>query len=124
MHLYNRMPDGERTRRENDDLWWMLNEELCARWVASAGWEWMVLSKLFHGDAFAEIKRQGAKINGIVPLHPLRTEQVPRMDGPRLDYVLYPEPGVGPPATDRKRVVWGKSVTVQVDLGWSRHRKK
>src|SRR3546814_16774986 len=37
MHLYNRMPDGERTRRENDDLWWMLNEEFCARWVASAG---------------------------------------------------------------------------------------
>src|SRR3546814_8552499 len=58
MHLYNRMPDGERTRRENDDLWWMLNEEFCARWVASAGWEWMVLSKLFHGDAFAEIKRR------------------------------------------------------------------
>src|SRR3546814_2237137 len=56
----------------------------------------MVLSKLFHGDAFAEIKRQGAKITGIVPLHPLRTEPVPWTDGPRLAYVLYPEPGVGP----------------------------
>lgn len=96
MHLYNRLPDGERTRRENDDLWWMLNEEFCPRWVASAGWEWMVLSKLFHGDAFAEIKRQGVKITGIVPLHPLRTEPVPWTDGTRLAYVLYPEPGVGP----------------------------
>src|SRR3546814_12676248 len=37
MHLYNRMPDGERPRRETEDLWWTLTEEFCARWVASAG---------------------------------------------------------------------------------------
>ncbi|CAN5336228.1 phage portal protein [soil metagenome] len=96
MHLYDRSKDGERTRRESDDLWWLLNEEFCPRWVASAGWEWLVLSKLFHGDAFAEIKRAGSKIVGLVPLHPLRVEPAPWIDGTRLVYIVWPEPGVGP----------------------------
>lgn len=94
MHVYQRKADGERKRLDSDDLWWILNEEFCPRWVASAGWEWMVLSRLFHGDAFAEIKRTGARITGIVPLHPLRTEPVIWPDGTRLAYVVSPEPGL------------------------------
>ncbi|MDF0540793.1 phage portal protein [Sphingobium sp. H39-3-25] len=96
MHLYDRKGDGERTRRENDPLWWTLNEEFCPRWVASAAWEWLVMSRLFHGDAFAEIQRTGARVTGIIPLHPLRTEPVPWSDGSRLAYIVWPEPGVGP----------------------------
>lgn len=94
MHIMDRNSNGEKKRREDDDLWWVLNEEFCPRWVASAGWEWMVLSKLFHGDAFAEIKRTGARVTGLIPLHPLRTEPVPWTDGSRLAYVVYPEPGL------------------------------
>lgn len=94
MHIMDRRANGEKKRRENDDLWWVLNEEFCPRWVASAGWEWMVLSKLFHGDAFAEIQRTGAKVTGLIPLHPLRTEPVPWTDGSRLAYIVYPEPGL------------------------------
>lgn len=96
MHLYDRKSDGERTMREDDPLWWVLNEEFCPRWVASAGWEWLVLSRLFHGDGFAEIKRKGAAVAGLVPLHPERVTPVPWTDGTRLAYIVYPEPGVGP----------------------------
>lgn len=96
MHLYDRAKDGERTPREDDALWWVLNEEFCPRWVASAGWEWLVLSRLFHGDGFAEIKRKGASVSGLVPLHPERVTPVPWTDGTRLAYIVYPEPGVGP----------------------------
>lgn len=93
MHIYDRDPEtGERTQRHNDELWWMLNEEFCPRWVASAGWEWMVLSRLFHGDGFAEILRRGGRIVGLVPLHPLRVEPVAWSDGSRLAYVVMPEP--------------------------------
>lgn len=94
MHIMDRRPNGEKTRRENDDLWWVLNEEFCPRWVASAGWEWLVLSRLFHGDGFAEIQRTGSRVTGLVPLHPLRTEPVPWTDGSRLAYIIYPEPGL------------------------------
>lgn len=92
MNLYNRASDGERTIRESDDLWWVLNEEFCPRWVASAGWEWLVLSRLFEGDAYAEILRKGPRVSGLVPLHPRRVEPVPWKDGSRLAYVVYPEP--------------------------------
>jgi HK97 family phage portal protein len=96
MNLFSRSPGGERKQLEDDPLWWTLNEEFCPRWVASAGWDWLVLSRLFHGDAMAEIKRAGPGVSGLVPLHPLRTEPVPWTDGSRLAYICWPEPGVGP----------------------------
>ncbi len=96
MNLFARAADGERNQLEDDPLWWILNEEFCPRWVASAGWDWLVLSRLFHGDAFAEIKRSGPRVTGLVPLHPMRTEPVPWTDGTRLAYICWPEPGVGP----------------------------
>lgn len=92
MNLYSRAADGERTLRESDDLWWTLNEEFCPRWVASAGWEWLVMSRLFEGDAFARILRKGSAVSGLVPLHPRRVEPVPWKDGSRLAYIVYPEP--------------------------------
>jgi HK97 family phage portal protein len=98
MHLYSRASDGEQTLLPSDPLWWMLNEEFCPRWNAAAAWEWMILSRLFHGDAFAEILRApgAGRITGMVPLHPMRTEPVPWADGSRLAYIVWPEPGVGP----------------------------
>jgi hypothetical protein len=59
MHLYRRKADGERDQLQNDDLWWVLNEQFLPRWSAANGWEYLVQSLLFHGDAFAVIKRQG-----------------------------------------------------------------
>lgn len=91
MHIYNVLPDNQRERRMDDPLWWVLNEEFCPRWVASAGWEYLVCSRLFHGDSFAKIERSGSRITGLLPRHPLLTEVVPSADQKRLIYVFYPD---------------------------------
>jgi len=101
MHLYDRKVDGERTRVHSDALWWTLNEEFCPRWVASAGWEFLVLSRLFHGDAFAEIQRRGSVVTGLVPIHPGRVTVAPWSDGTRLAYAIQPD-------------VWATDRTVRV----------
>ena len=92
MHLFARQADGERSRLHNDPLWWILNEEFCPRWLAAAGWEYLALSRLFHGDAFAEIQRRGSTITGLVPLHPFRVQVAPWADGTRLAYAITPDP--------------------------------
>jgi HK97 family phage portal protein len=96
VNILGRQADGTYSPLDDDPLWWMLNEEFCPRWNAVGGWEWLMLSRLFHGDAFAEILRRGPLVNGLVPLHPLRVEPVPWTDGSRLAYIIWPEPGVGP----------------------------
>lgn len=91
VNVYKREAD-QRTRIVDDPAELMLNEEWCPRWVASAAWEWLALSKLFHGDGFAEIKRKGNQVTGLVPLHPQRVEVRPWIDGSRLAYVVHPDP--------------------------------
>jgi HK97 family phage portal protein len=97
MHIYRSMPDGERTRLYSDPLWWLLNEEFCARWAASTAWEFLAMSKLLHGDAFAEIIRRGSTVVGLVPIHPMRVQVAPWPDGSRLAYQVWPDAW----ATDR-----------------------
>jgi HK97 family phage portal protein len=92
MHIYRRKPDGERDQLQNDDLWWVLNEQFLPRWSAANGWEYLVLSLLFHGDAFAVIKRQGPVIVGLEPVHPNRVQALPTSDGMRLVYAVSPDP--------------------------------
>jgi HK97 family phage portal protein len=91
LYIYDQKKNGERRRREDDPLDLMFNNEFCGRWAAHAGWSYLALSKLFHGDAFAEIKRQGAKVTGLVPIHPNRIEIAVWNDGSRLVYVVHPE---------------------------------
>lgn len=101
MHVYNRAPDGDLTRDINSDLWWILNEQFCPRWSASAGWSFLVASMLLHGDGFAEIKRSRAnKITGIVPIHPNRVRVICTPDGMRLVYEIKPDPTIESPSSD------------------------
>lgn len=92
-----RKPNGEVDPLYDDPIWWVLNEEFCPRWVASAAWEYLALSRLFHGDAFAEIIRKGSNATGLIPIHPLRVTVAPWSDGTRLAYAIQPDPW----ATDR-----------------------
>lgn len=90
LHLYRRGQDGAREPYK-PDLWWLLNERPHAAWSAAAFWEYMVASRLFHGDAFAEIVRTGRyspDIQAFDPIHPSRVE-VKRANG-RLRYVIAP----------------------------------
>ena len=101
MHIYRRAQDGDRTRDQNADLWWVLNEEFSARWPAAAGWSFLVGSKLLHGDAFAEIIRgPGGRIAGLTPLHPDRVRVVATPDGSRLVYEIQPDRTIERPDPD------------------------
>jgi HK97 family phage portal protein len=62
--------DGERQRLYNDDLWWMLNEQMGQRWSAAIGWEYLIQSLLLGGDAFAIIHRdRDGRPTGLEPVH-------------------------------------------------------
>jgi HK97 family phage portal protein len=105
MHIYRRAPDGDRERDVNNDLWWVLNEEFSPRWPASAGWSFLVGSKLLHGDAFAEIIRTaGGRVAGLVPLHPNRVSVIATPDGGRLIYEIQPDPTIQAPSAAASRV--------------------
>ena len=92
MHIYQRAQDGDLKRDINAPLWWILNEEFSPRWPASAGWAYMVASKLLHGDGFAEILRgPNGDVKGLAPIHPRRVEVIASPDGMRLVYRVQPD---------------------------------
>ncbi len=69
LQIYRRTENGR--ERINHDIWWLLNEQPCACMSAAVMWEFLAWSLLLHGDAFAIIQRQGPKIIGLEPVHPL-----------------------------------------------------
>jgi HK97 family phage portal protein len=92
MHIYQRSADGDMKRDVNASLWWTLNEEFSPRWPASAGWAYMVQSKLLHGDGFAEIIRgRNGEVKALSPIHPRRVEVIASPDGSRLVYRVQPD---------------------------------
>lgn len=105
MHVYQRAKDGDLKRDLTTELWWILNEEFSPRWPASAGWSYMVQSKLLHGDGFAEILRdRNGKITGLMPIHPLRVEPIASPDGMRLVYRVMPDPTIVTPKGETARI--------------------
>lgn len=93
LHLYRRTSDGERDQLQNDDLWWLLNEQFLPRWSAANGWEFLCQSLLFHGDGFAVIIRQGTRIVGLEPVHPSLVTVAATPDRMRLVYGVTRENG-------------------------------
>jgi HK97 family phage portal protein len=56
------------------DIWWRLNEQFDLLLTAAVAWEYVMWSKLLHGDGFIWIIRSNrfsSDIEGLVPLHPL-----------------------------------------------------
>lgn len=94
VNIYRRnVTDGERTQLFQDPLWWILNEEMTPRWNAAIGWEYLLVSLLLLGDAFAQILRDRAgNITGIRPLHPNRVTVLLDWVHDRLIYRVYPDP--------------------------------
>lgn len=87
-NIYNRSKTGEREQDHGDALWWVLNEQFLPRWNAANAWEFLVMSLLFHGDAFATIIRKGGQIVGMEPLHPLTVTVAATPDRMRLVYAV------------------------------------
>ena len=73
------IPVYERTAtsraRVDHPYFWLLNEQPDPEFSAAVFWEYMVSSRLFYGDCFAEIIRpafRSNRITGFKPHHPLR----------------------------------------------------
>lgn len=91
----------ERQTREkvDHDYWYLLNEDAGGAWTAFTFWEYMVSSKLFEGDGFAELVRssvRSSKITALKPHHPLSVD--PFKKGDKLLYRINPADG-GPSYT-------------------------
>jgi HK97 family phage portal protein len=94
LHFYRRAGDDRESYK--DATWWMLNERPAAAWSAAAFWEYLVTSRLFHGDAFAIIRRArySGAVEGFEPCHPSRVRVERDTDG-RLVYSILPEEAGG-----------------------------
>lgn len=100
--IINTDASGERSEVRADPILPVLNTAFSPRWASYAGWDYLSRARSFHGDSFAEIKRSGSRVVGLVPHHPLLVRVAPWQDGGRLAYEITPEPW----ATDRRvRVV-------------------
>ncbi|WP_018456813.1 phage portal protein [Bradyrhizobium sp. WSM4349] len=83
---------GERARIHDDQLLWILNEEMAPRWSAPVGWEFLAKSILAEGDAFALIKRNRMAVPiSIEPVHPLRVVNGIDPATGRMVYLISPE---------------------------------
>lgn len=99
------LEDGERDLTFNDDLHWVLNEEMSPRWSSASGWEYLVSSLLFEGDAFAPIIRDRmSRPIGLEPVHPDRVTVGVTADGLRLAYEVMPEI-IGGHSVGKRRVL-------------------
>ena len=86
--IFERTPEGNKTY-DDPVTWRLLNVEAHAIVGAATFWEYIITSKLMHGDGFARIIRRSRWSPDVValePLHPLAV-QVLRV-GNRLNYYL------------------------------------
>jgi len=104
MHIYKRETDGDKIRDYNHDLWWVLNEEFSPRWTAAAGWQFLVASKLLHGNAYAEIVRsKSGRVKALIPIHPSRVRPIATEDGSRLVYEVAPDTTIDKPSAEASK---------------------
>ncbi len=95
VRIYNVDADGQRTELPNDDLFWILNEQMVPRWSAADGWELASLGMELRGDGFGRlIRARDGTVTGVEPLQWPRVTPIPTRDGKRLIYAIYPDPTI------------------------------
>ncbi|RYF73966.1 MAG: phage portal protein [Comamonadaceae bacterium] len=65
--------ERESRKKAEHDYWFLLNERASDGWSAFSFWEYLISSKLFHGDGFGRLIRssvRSSRIIGMEPLHP------------------------------------------------------
>ncbi|APW40796.1 phage portal protein [Rhodoferax koreense] len=83
--------EGERELVDNPPLWWLLNEQPCARFTAASSWEQSLCGMLLRGDGFVYLRRN--RIGDVKEMVPLPWDGVsPRRvttdDSDRLNYSI------------------------------------
>lgn len=104
-HVYERLASGGHQKSDHDYRW-LLNESPNPRMTAGVMWQYLVVSLLSHGDAFAELKinRQG-RVAEIWPLHPNGVEVEAPESGGALEYLVYDGVGAGWRRVDADRII-------------------
>ncbi|WP_313669146.1 phage portal protein [Sandarakinorhabdus sp.] len=92
MNIYSMdFTNGAKSQLWGDPLWWLLNEQWAPQWSAAAGWDHLMRSRLYHGDAYAAILRNRAgDVMGLRPVSKSRVVTYEMMDG-RLVYGVFPD---------------------------------
>ncbi|MFT0532430.1 phage portal protein [Castellaniella hirudinis] len=95
--IYHR--DGPARTRIDHPYWWILNEQFCSAWGATAGWEFLTTQVLLRGDgiAFIERGRDGA-MRSLIPWPRDRVDIVCQRKAHtrsphRLQYTFYGDEG-------------------------------
>lgn len=121
VNLYKVDAKGFRDEIWGDSLWWVLNEEMSARWSAANGWEFLAASLLLHGNAYCGVLRDGfGRVVGLDPWHPNRVEVLLDAARNRLVYSVEPDPNAALNAQARqKRQVFDQDDVIHVaGMGW------
>jgi HK97 family phage portal protein len=94
LNIYQRTDTG-REKAKNHPYWWFLNEQADDEISAAVFWEYLISSKMFYGDGFAEIIRphyNSPDIAGLRVHHPLRVYPFRDING-KLWYRVTPLAG-------------------------------
>ncbi|MFQ3230870.1 phage portal protein [Reinekea sp.] len=84
--IYQHTEDGR--EKVDHPYGWLINTEPNPMWLSSTFWQYIVKSKLLHGDGFAAIYRKGAEVQEIIPLDPRIVE--PEKKNGYLIYWVFP----------------------------------
>lgn len=90
---FYRYSDGQRelVGREHS-MWWLLNEQMCGRFTASAGWEFLTAQMLLRGDGIAYIARKNRMSPEVAAIIPVARGNVDiRRAGDSLRYTITDE---------------------------------
>lgn len=69
--------DGNDRRKADHEYWWLFNEKANEDMTSYVAWEYLLTSKFFEGDGFAELLRPSSvssRVIGWRPWHPRRVE--------------------------------------------------
>ncbi|CAM5220380.1 hypothetical protein CDEF62S_00637 [Castellaniella defragrans] len=91
--------EGQVRTRVDHPYWWVLNEQFCPAWAATAGWEFLVTQMLLRGDGLAYINRgRDGAMRALIPWLRDRVDiTCQRQTNPqaahRLQYTFYADEG-------------------------------
>jgi HK97 family phage portal protein len=90
---FKRVADQPPVKVDPDALDAIFNLQMCPRWSAPSGWEYIIQSLLLPGDAYVRILRDLAgTVTGLEPLRHTRVTPMITLDGSRLVYAVGPDP--------------------------------
>lgn len=88
---------GQDRQPTEHDYWWFLNESANDDMTSATAWEMVYLSKLLHGDGFAELLRPSIYSSRVIGFRPMPRWRTQPFKDPGTGQLLYRfQPEIGP----------------------------